>query len=112
MTKSTKSTKRDEFDRHNRDEAQERAVQQVAAGPTHKPVPVEPYATTAVEPAARGASADLTSLVEEYERATSAELMAWHAARDQLAGSASVQSWNQWRDSVERTQRAARLPML
>lgn len=104
--------KRDEWDRHNRDEAQARADQQAAAGPTHNPVPLEPYAAGSTQPAARDADADLdaAALAGEYERAAAAERQAWLAARsvmDDDSGS-SRQAWDEWRDSVERTQRAAR----
>jgi hypothetical protein len=102
------ANKRDVWDRHNRDEAAARAAQQDAAGPTHKPVAVEAYATSTIEPHSNDAQVNVATLIEEYERATAAEHVAWLAARLQAADPAGVQSWNGWRDSVERTQRAAR----
>lgn len=100
--------KRDEWDRHNRDEAAARAAQQVAAGSTHTPVAVETYATSTIEPNPADAQLNVATLIEEYERATAAEHVAWLAARLQVADPGGAQSWNQWRDTVERTQRAAR----
>jgi hypothetical protein len=101
--------KRDEWDRHNRDEAQARADQQAAAGPTHKPVPLEPYAAGGTQPAARDADLDAGALADEYERAAAAERQAWLAARNLIDDDGGGKlAWDEWRDAVERTQRAAR----
>jgi hypothetical protein len=105
----SESSKRDEWDRHNRDEAKERAAQQSAAGPTHRPVPVEPYVSLTEQPAARDTDLNLAVLVEEYERATAAERLAWLAQRNRVAEARGTEAWNAWRDAVERTQRAVRL---
>jgi hypothetical protein len=101
-------TKRDEWDRHNRDEATARDAQQEAAGPTHRPVPAEPYASPNVQPAAPDARLDVATLIQDYERATMAERVAWLATRDRMADESGIEAWNAWRDAVERTQRAAR----
>ena len=101
-------TKRDQWDQHNRDEAMERAVQQEAAGPSHRPVPAEPYASAGASPAARDASVDAAALRDDYERATAAERLAWLAVRDLLADGSAAGALNEWRDAVERTQQAAR----
>ena len=102
--------KRDEWDRHNRDEAQARADQQTAAGPTHKPVPLEPYAAASTQPAARDADLDAGALAEEYERAAAAERQAWLAFRNGIEDDSGggQQAWDEWRDALERAQRAAR----
>jgi hypothetical protein len=105
----SEENKRDEWDRHNRDEAKERAAQQALAGPSHRPVPAQPYASLNVQPAARDADLNLAALVEEYERATSAEHVAWLALRSRIAEAGGTALWNAWRDAVERTQRAMRL---
>jgi hypothetical protein len=104
----SESSKRDEWDEHNRDEARERAAQQESAGPTHRPVPVEPYASLGGLPAAPHAVRDVSALVEEYERATETERLAWLALRDTVAEDRGSEAWNRWRDAVERTQQAAR----
>ena len=102
------SSKRDEWDQHNRDEANERAAQQEAAGPGHRPVPTEAYANLSGSPGARDADMDVGALVGEYERATAAERLAWLAVRDLVASDIGTDGWNAWRDAVERTQKAAR----
>ena len=102
------SNKRDQWDQHNRDESQERAAQQEAAGPGHRPVPTEPYANLSGSPDARDADLDVTALIDEYERATAAERSAWHAARDLVGHQTGGEAWNAWRDAVERTEKAAR----
>lgn len=102
------SSKRDEWDQHNRDEAKERAAQQKAAGPTYKPVPTEPYANLSGSPAASDADLDVTILIDEYERAAAAERTVWLTARDLVSDQAGMGAWEAWRDAVERTQQAAR----
>lgn len=102
------SSKRDEWDQHNRDEAKARAAQQEAAGPTYRPVPTEPYASLSGSPASRDADLDVGVLIEEYERANAAERLAWLAARDLVADRSGTAAWNEWRDAVERSQKAAR----
>lgn len=102
------SSKRDEWDRHNRDEAKERAAQQEAAGAGHKPILSAPYANVSGSPGANEAHRDVAVLVDEYERATATERMAWLAVRDSLAYEHDSAAWNAWRDAVERTQQAAR----
>ena len=102
------TSKRDEWDQHNRDEAKERAAQQEAAGPMHMPVPTEPYANLSGSPGARDAGLDRSGLFDEYERAMAAERTAWLAARDLVADGSGIRAWNAWRDAVERTQQAAR----
>jgi hypothetical protein len=102
------SSKRDEWDRHNRDEAKERAAQQEAAGTAHKPVLTQPYANLSGSPGANDAKLDLAALVDEYERATAAERAAWLAVRDLMTHEHDSGAWNAWRDAVERTQQGAR----
>ena len=102
------TSKRDEWDQHNRDEAKERAAQQEAAGSMHRPVPTEPYANLSGSPGARDADLDRAALFDEYGRAMAAEHMAWLAARDLVADERGIGAWNAWRDAVERTQQAAR----
>ena len=102
------SSKRDEWDQHNRDEARERAVQQEAAGASYRPVPTERYANLSGSPAATDADLDVTVLIDEYERAAAAERTAWLSARDLLADETGPGTWDAWRDAVERTQQAAR----
>lgn len=102
------STKRDEWDRHNRDEANERAAQQEAAGAAYKPVLTEPYANLSGSPGVNDAKLDVAALVDEYERASAAERAAWLAVRDLVAQEHDSGAWNAWRDAVERTQQAAR----
>ena len=102
------SSKRDEWDQHNRDEAKERAAQQEAAGPAYRPVPTEPYVSLSGAPASRDADLDVRVLIAEYERASAAERLAWLAARDLVGAQSGTAAWNEWRDSVERTQKAAR----
>jgi hypothetical protein len=102
------SSKRDQWDQHNRDEAKERATQQESAGPGHRPVPVQTYANLSGSPEAPGIPLDVAVLIDEYERATAAERLAWLGARNSIAGRSDSNAWNSWRDAVERTQRAAR----
>lgn len=102
------SSKRDEWDRHNRDEAKERAAQQASAGPGHEPVITEPYAMLGGVPGGGVGKLDVASLVDEYERAMAAERVAWLAVRDLVAQEHDSGAWNAWRDAVERTQQAAR----
>lgn len=97
---------REQWDRHNRDEAAARGAQQQAAGPDHSPVPAAPYASSAIQPAAADAHMDAARLADEYERASAAERAAWLRARGAI-GDAGAQQWNDWRDAVERTHRAA-----
>lgn len=104
----TDNSKRDQWDQHNRDEAKERAAQQEAAGPGHRPVPTAAYANVVGSPALPHADLDVAALIDEYERATAAERQAWLAVRDLLAHDSGAAIWNAWRDAVERTQRAAR----
>jgi hypothetical protein len=99
---------RDRWDRQNRDEAAARAAQQEAAGPTHRPVPVAPYAGVSLQPKPGDRHADVELLVREYESATAAEQVAWAALGDLASRPAESTAWNRWRDAVERTQRAAR----
>lgn len=101
-------SKRDEWDRHNRDEAKERAAQQESAGPAYKPVLTQPYANLSGAPEARDAELDISVLVDDYERATAAERVAWLAMRDLISQENDSAEWNAWRDAVERTQQAAR----
>jgi hypothetical protein len=107
-TSMTDSSKRDEWDRHNRDEAKERAVQQEAAGMAYRPVLTEPYANLSGAPEARDAELDIAALAAEYERSADAERVAWLAVRDLVAHERDLAAWNAWRDAVERTQQAAR----
>lgn len=102
------STKRDEWDQHNRDEAKERALQQEAAGPGYQPVPAAPYTNLGGSPGAKDGERDVAALVEEYERAAAAERLAWLAARVLADPAAGAGAWNAWRDAVERTQKATR----
>ncbi len=101
-------SKRDEWDQHNRDEAKKRAAQQEAAGPTYRPVPIEPYASLGGSPGAGDVDLDVTVLTDEYERAAAAERTAWLQARDLIADETGSGAWDAWRDAVERTQQAAR----
>lgn len=78
-------SKRNEWDEHNRDEAKELATQQQSAGPTHRPVPVEPYVSVGGSQAHAGAIRYVGALTETYERATAAERLAWLALRNSLA---------------------------
>ena len=102
------ANKRDEWEQHNRDEANARAAQQEAAGPMHRPVPTEPYARLSGSAEARIADLDVGALIDAYERATNAERVAWLAARDLIPDENGIGAWNAWRDAVERTQQAAR----
>ena len=102
------SSKRDEWDQHNRDEAKQRAAQQEAAGAGYRPVPNEAYATLSGPPQARDADLDVAVLIDEYERATAAERLAWLAVRGTAVHETGIDAWNRWRDAVERTQKAAR----
>lgn len=101
------SGKRDEWDRHNRDEATARAAQQLEAGPLHEPVPVEPYAGLSVQPHARDADLDLATLIDEYERAVVIERKEWLLARASLTETSAPEVWETWRSAVECSQRAA-----
>src|SRR6185503_7941602 len=107
-TTMSESNKRDEWDEHNRDEATKRAVQQKSAGPTHRPVPVAPYASHGGLPATPEAARDVGALIQDYERAAETERLAWLALRHSVADDRSSEAWNHWRDAVERTQQAAR----
>lgn len=104
----SESSKRDEWDQHNRDEAKQRALQQESAGAESRPVPAGPYAHLSGSPAGKGTELNVTGLIAEYERATAAERLAWLAARDLIAREIRAEAWNGWRDAVERTQEAAR----
>ena len=105
----TEPNKRDEWDRHNRDEAQARAAQQVSAGPTHRPVVPELYARVGAPSQGERAERSLAALVDEYERATTGERLAWLALRACIESQgADAGEWDEWRDALERTQSAAR----
>lgn len=98
---------REQWDRHNRDEAAARDAQQEAAGPDHSPVRAEPYASSAMQPGAADACMDAVRLAAEYERAAAAERVAWLRARSALGQAGGAREWSEWRDAVERTHSAA-----
>jgi hypothetical protein len=101
---------RDQWDRQNRDEAAARAAQQASAGSMHRPVPAEQYTASSSPPDPRDAVADVAILAQEYERALRNERDIWLEVQPRLGGNDPQlrTRWNDWRDAVEHTERAAR----
>ncbi|HEY8050080.1 MAG TPA: hypothetical protein VIE63_12970 [Ramlibacter sp.] len=90
-------------DRHARDEAAERRLQQQAAGDSHSPVEAYPQ-----HGAQSGFAQQPEALVNQYEHALQEEAAAW--ARVKQAGDAADFSarWDEWRSLVEKRDAATR----
>ena len=91
-------------DRHARDEARLRGLQQQSAGDTHSPV--ETYPQHGAQP---GVALQADLLVQEYEKALQEERAAWERVKMTTEASAFSATWDEWRSAVERRDKATRL---
>ncbi|MBC5785738.1 hypothetical protein H8N03_22545 [Ramlibacter sp. USB13] len=92
-------------DQHSRDEAQLRRSQQVAAGDRFAPVESSPQHGAAP----LGGGGNEAAVVEDYERALSAERSAWERFRSLPHRSDAATEWQEWRSAVEARDGATRV---
>ena len=91
-------------DRHSRDEAQMRRLQQQAAGEGH--APVEAYPQHGAHPTS---SRPADALVHDYERTLARERSAWESVKSTSRESEFDGAWHEWRAAVEERDKATRV---
>src|SRR3954471_3985653 len=92
-------------DRHSRDEAEMRRVQQHSAGDSHSPV--EAYAQHGAQSVPSHRPAD--AVVGEYEAALRREHEAWQLVKSSVDSQMLATVWQQWRAAVEARDKATRM---
>ncbi len=91
-------------DRHSRDEAEMRRLQQEAAGEGH--APVEPYPQHGAQP---GSSRPADALIRDYERTLGLERSAWDSVKSASDEAMFAAAWQAWRAAVEERDKSTRL---
>jgi hypothetical protein len=95
--------KRSMKDRHSRDEADQRRLQQHSAGDGHSPV--EAYPQHGAQPKS---SRPAEALVHDYERTLALEQAAWESVKSAAQEADFAAAWHGWRAAVEQRDKATR----